>query len=319
MGAAVMQRGARAMVDFMKVPARRASTHAALLLLATLAGCGQRLSPEVEGSGASAATGAGSSETPTGESSAGETQASPSATGDSDPSSTSMSGSSEENETETESSPGLGEPCDFREQNCVEGQKCAPLPDDADEDGYINRCVLRTGDKQRGEPCTFIGGLEDYDDCDLGHLCWSIEAQGPGACVAQSSNELPDGCLPTELNTAAFGLAVVVCLPACDPRVDGCPDPLECWFSSEDFRCDWLPQQSLGEGEACADDDSGECNPGLYCAPGSALLGCEFDRCCTPYCTTGEPEACAPGLQCNQLFDVGFAPEGLEDLGICIL
>ena len=60
-----------------------------------------------------------------------------------------------------------------------------------------------------------------------------------------------------------------------------------------------------------------ECEPGSMCADASKNSKCDglALRCCTAYCDLGDSN-CSDGV-CVPFFEMGAAPMGLENLGLC--
>lgn len=220
--------------------------------------------------------------------------------------------------------PPPGEDCDPWAQDCPEGQKCTL--DGGFEDAH---CVEVMPDpKGDGEPCSVFGEpLGGVDDCGFGLACYPIDPDtGQGTCVPIcTAAGGSDGCA----DPARFcwpicqSCYVGVCLDACDPRGDECPEGQVC--APESY---WL-------GFLCIIDASGgakqygseceyvnDCGAGLLCAPPDWVPGCASGSgCCTPYCDVTQP-ACPDaelGVECRAWYSEGQAPAGLEALGMCML
>ncbi len=85
---------------------------------------------------------------------------------------------------------------------------------------------------------------------------------------------------------------------------------------------------------SCAVDASGDagaygdpceflnvCDPGLACLNPENLPDCDMQNagCCTPFCDLGNPSCPDQALNCTAWFEEGQAPNGFENLGICVL
>ena len=74
--------------------------------------------------------------------------------------------------------------CDIFRQDCGDGEKCVPWA--ADGAGWnATRCSPVLGTGVAGDPCTVEGtATSGFDDCAFGHLCWDVDDQLHGTCVA---------------------------------------------------------------------------------------------------------------------------------------
>lgn len=222
--------------------------------------------------------------------------------------------------------------CDLEEQNCPAGQKCNPSSIGC---GSITCgepiCVPVVRDPQPpGAPCSVLGDGEDgTDDCELGSVCLFFHEEGVGHCRALCNVEThrpidttcpPDTvCLPIACQSCFWSY----CEAPCDPRDPGtCEAGQACVVAPDATKC--VLDSSGDEGEAgdpCTFLNS--CDPGLHCAGAMYVAGCTSnDGCCSPYCSTDQPNTCpgeAQGEQCLPLFEEGMAPSGLDTLGLCAL
>ena len=209
--------------------------------------------------------------------------------------------------------------CDNFEQNCNEGEKCAPW---ASPDGTWmgNKCVQIHGDGTAGEPCTAEGeGLTGVDDCALGHLCWNVDMLGQGKCYA-----LCTGTSATPVCAEGFaclGMDIIwLCLRKCDPLLQDCPNSEVCVNVNEEFVCE--PDASGDEGQF---NDPCEyvnaCDSGLVCSLSiktSAACNQQIDGCCTPFCMIPDGPCPNPDQSCVPWH--GFEPPpGEEDIGQCAI
>ncbi len=82
--------------------------------------------------------------------------------------------------------------------NCVEGEKCAPLPPGVDGPSPDSEgiCVDLLGNAGLGEPCTDMIG-SPQDTCDPGLLCWVEGDAEDGRCIAY--------CDPSEVGMSCGG------------------------------------------------------------------------------------------------------------------
>jgi hypothetical protein len=77
-------------------------------------------------------------------------------------------------------------------------------------------------------------------------------------------------------------------------------------------------------GDPCEYDNV--CDPGLYCAPAEAVPGCQGSiGCCSEWCDTtaqnpnSQCSGEAGGQECVPFFDMGNAPPGFDDVGVCAI
>ena len=88
-----------------------------------------------------------------------------------------------------------------------------------------------------------------------------------------------------------------------------------------------------GDVFVCAPDASGDvgavgdgceysngCDPGHTCLNGEYVAGCNDQYCCSMFCDLGLADPClAYGMQCVGWWEQGMAPQGFEDVGICVV
>lgn len=220
---------------------------------------------------------------------------------------------------------GISDPCNIFKQDCPAGMKCMPYADDGGGSWNNDKCVPVVEDpKQLGESCFAAeGGVGGVDDCDLGLMCWDVDAQNQGICFELCSGG-PDvaTCKAPKTSCAVYGEATLaLCLPWCDPLAQDC-DPWDV--------CIGIP---AGEGFYCVGDASGdegqlhdpcmyegECDAGLWCVDSASAVECDQmqETCCEPVCDLSLPESCpGAGQVCNAYFDEGMAPMGCENVGYC--
>jgi len=213
--------------------------------------------------------------------------------------------------------------CDVFKQNCSAGEKCVPWGCKGSTwHGTI--CVKVTGDGVAGDPCTVEGDkVSGVDDCAFGHICWEVDDQLHGTCVAQctgtpSEPQCAEGSSCVIVNEGV----VVVCLRDCDPLLQDCLNGDLCLSSPEGFIC--APDASGVEGQVndpCEFTNS--CDPGLVCRDtATASSACQQGPtgCCTPYCKFPGAPCPNPDQACVQWFDPMMPiPPGDEDIGVCAI
>jgi len=218
---------------------------------------------------------------------------------------------------------GITNECDIWAQDCATGEKCMPWANDGGGSWNATRCSpLDDNPAQPGDSCTVDGsGVSGIDNCDLSSMCWNVDGDtNLGVCVGfceggEASPVCPDpstGCSVTNSGV------LILCLPFCDPLLQDCSDTEACYPEPNGFFCS--PNAS---GKAGAYGDECEflnaCDQGLYCADAAAVPGCAGAAgCCSEFCDTTEPVACmGAGQECTAYYEVGQAPPGYEDTGVC--
>jgi len=208
--------------------------------------------------------------------------------------------------------------CDVFLQDCPEGEKCAAVSVDG---GYWNRarCVPVTGTDVAGDPCTAESVADGLDSCVKGAMCWGVDMDGNGTCVAQcgGSPDVPT-CPDKGICTISSQGFLNICLPTCDPLLQDCGVGRACYPINDGFTC--VPDDSGDMGEA---NDPCEfinaCEVGLFCgAPAFVGAGCAPGSmgCCTPFCEFPEGACPNPDQECVQWFDPAMLPEGDSWLAI---
>jgi hypothetical protein len=147
---------------------------------------------------------------------------------------------------------------------------------------------------------------------------------GDGVCRAFCDINNPNSCDNAGLFDAdciAHNNGILpLCEDRCHPLQMDCEGMLGCYaIGDQGFAC-VLPGYEEGQGndgDGCYMIQS--CKPGLICAAGDGQIGCMADACCTPFCdASGDGSECvAIGEECVPYYEIGMAPMGFEDVGIC--
>lgn len=220
-----------------------------------------------------------------------------------------------------------GDPCDPWSQDCPHGMKCTWYADDGGSSWNNTKCVpVLENPAQEGEPCVAPnGGVGGIDDCDLGLMCWDVDAENQGYCIALCHGSPEDPfCDAPALVCAVYQDGFGLCLTGCDPLLQDC-DPSDVCIAT-----------STGGGFLCVLDASGDagqqhdpcmyanaCDPGLWCAPTTAAAECDQNAtgCCQPFCDLSDPDAdakCGDGEQvCTPYYGDERPPPELADVGYC--
>jgi len=218
---------------------------------------------------------------------------------------------------------GILESCDLWQQSCPPGEKCAAWANDGGNAWNATHCVPVVDDPaQVGDPCTVEDpGTSGIDDCALGSMCWNLDADLEGTCVGLCGGSEEDPICVEEGTACALSNdgVLILCLPTCDPVLQGCDEGQACYPFNDLFLClPDVPVEDGGPGDSC--EDIAVCDPGLFCALPELVPGCVSAGCCTPYCNITDPmPACLTGQVCTPYYEAGMAPEGFEDIGICTL
>ncbi len=229
---------------------------------------------------------------------------------------------------------GVSIECSVWDQDCDEGQKCAPWANDGGNAWNATKCVpIDPAMNQPGDACSVEGsGVSGVDSCDVSSMCWNVDGKtNMGTCVAfcTGSEAAPVCDNPSTSCSIANEGVLILCLPTCDPNLQDCPEGEACYGIDTSYVC--APDAS---GEMGAYPDPCEfinaCDAGSFCLDASLYPteACDgASGCCTPTCIVGDPGACpgAPaGVECVPWFQDGERPPpaecgGSDELGICSL
>lgn len=212
--------------------------------------------------------------------------------------------------------------CSTWTQNCPAGEKCNAWANDGGNSWNATRCVdIVNNPDDVGEVCSVEGsGVSGSDSCVEGAICWNVDAEtNLGECVAYcSGSELAPQCPGDTVCVVSNGGVLPLCHQPCDPLAQNCPATEACYLVGDAFVCSPDASGTGGfAGDPC--EFINVCNPGLGCVNADALPNCfGVVGCCTPFCDVDAP-ACAAGLDCVAIFEVGQAPPGQDDVGYCAL
>ncbi len=211
--------------------------------------------------------------------------------------------------------------CDVFAQDCPEGEKCAPWADGGGSSWNATKCMPVTGDGQPGDPCTAPeGGVSGLDDCAEGALCWDIDEQSQGACIAMCGGTTDAPVCPEETSCVSVNNDVLnLCFPDCDPLAQDCPFDKVCLLVENAFICVIEAQSNAGVFDDC--QFANDCMKGLLCSEASWAVEChpESEACCLPMCDLGDPEGVCPGVgqSCVSIYAPGMAPPKYANVGVC--
>ena len=234
---------------------------------------------------------------------------------------------------------GVSNECNYFAQDCPEGQKCNPWAWDGGTALNGTRCVpIVDHPHQEGEVCKALEYMSGLDTCDHNMMCWDVDPETlDGMCVAFCDGNEANPCCEDENKVCGGSKEWLICLETCDPLapiggpaeeteegLDMCPVGCACYPQNEDFVC--APDNS---GDMGAPGDPCEfinvCDPGSFCLGAAAITTCESAGCCVPACDLDDPladETCAafdPGTSCEAWYASDQAPQGYEDVGVCVV
>lgn len=218
--------------------------------------------------------------------------------------------------------------CDPYAQDCPDGEACKPASTDGDGAWDASICTkIMPNPGSVGDKCTVDGAVSGNDSCDKGAMCWNVNMEGEGVCVAlcKGSPMQPSCDEAGTLCVIANDGVLNLCLPTCEPLLpDSCPGEL----------C--LPNPQGEAGYACILDASGDggqidqpcayangCKPGLLCVGVALSMKCDqgASGCCQPYCDKDMPPdgQCDVngGQTCLDIYEMGMDPPGYENVGVC--
>jgi hypothetical protein len=216
--------------------------------------------------------------------------------------------------------------CDVWTQDCPVGEKCMPYSGDGDNAWESLKCVpVKEPAGSIGDKCTVEGGgTSGIDSCAKGAMCWSVDPEtGEGTCVEQCTGS-PD--MPKCSSAETFCLianegVLTLCLPGCDPLLQGCPNGDLC-----------VPNPMDPNSFICVIDASGEegqewdvceyanaCDAGLLCANPALATECDPQGagCCLPFCDLKMPACNGANQECLAWYEEGQAPPQYVDVGVC--
>ncbi|MFV8753120.1 ribulose phosphate epimerase [Nannocystaceae bacterium ST9] len=210
--------------------------------------------------------------------------------------------------------------CDPFAQDCPDGEKCVPYSTREGGTWDFNKCVPVLGDGEPGDPCVWAGAVDATDDCGASSICWNateVEGQLVGTCAPLcGGTALEPICAPGTTCLITNDASITICQPTCDPLAQDCGEGLGCYWLFPDFFCIFTAAVNLSIGEPC--HHLNDCTPGNTCVDLFELPGCD-GACCTSWCDLSDPVCSLAQTECVAFFDVGEAPAGLEQLGVCAL
>jgi hypothetical protein len=220
--------------------------------------------------------------------------------------------------------------CSIWDQDCAEGEKCAPWSVEADLIPDEVRCCPEDANAvQPGDECV----VEDYlgsclDNCELGSMCLDFDGDGMGTCQKFCGGSAENPTCEADQECFIYFAGVPFCFDKCDPLLQDCPAGQGCYPDEEapggtGFLCMPTIGSSLA-GDLCWLLSG--CAPGLLCVTPEFVPGCnENFGCCTPLCDVEEaPDPCPdvdPALACVSWYVGGQEPPDVsyQNVGACVI
>ena len=214
----------------------------------------------------------------------------------------------------------LSASCDVFSQDCPEGEKCVPYGSTGGA-WDAEKCVQVTGEGAAGEDCNYGGTVDATDDCDEQSYCWNaqdVEGQLTGVCAPFCMGTPDDPLCDEGACLISNEGSVALCLDTCDPLMDECGEGLGCSWAGASFTFACLvTTEDIVSGEPCG--YANDCGQGSTCLAFDAHPMCNGSACCADFCAMDDPDACPdPQLECAPFFAESVAPEGYENLGVCL-
>lgn len=201
--------------------------------------------------------------------------------------------------------------CSFTDQDCGEGERCAPWANDGGSTWNALRCVPTDANPDGlGETCQVEGShVSGVDSCDVGLWCGPEDAVDKLELSGTCHQLCNAGPCPVGETCVVPGLGGIgVCQETCDPIDGACPGTQACMPAGFGFACHVAEPKSL----------EGECFAASHCAAGSVCIdapqcGDDGESCCVPYCDLDAPD-CPDGQTCA---DFGSPLPAHENVGYC--
>ena len=210
-------------------------------------------------------------------------------------------------------------------QHRAPGQKCMPYSNDGSGTWNDAMCSdIDPAPDKLGASCSVVdSGTSGIDSCAAGSMCFNLppgELDG-GTCTpfCKGSAQNPTCSDPKTSCAVSNGGFLALCLTNCDPLASNCKAGQVCVPNNTagTFVCVLDASNGADQGDSCAYANG--CSPGFICITGDYVQNCNKNACCTAFCDTTLPNTCAgnPAVTCIPFYEVGTAPPGYEDVGIC--
>lgn len=203
--------------------------------------------------------------------------------------------------------------CSVSEQDCAEGEKCAPWANDGGGVWTALRCVpIDSEPDALGEACFVEGSFASgIDSCELGLFCTPSSPDSlrsnDGVCAALCGT---GSCAEGTICVTPGTINVGACGEICDPlAVDTCPAVQACLPAGLGFGCHFI--EDLGGGGPCG--ATAECSAAEVCMDASQCNEGRGETCCARFCDLEAPD-CPDGQTCT---DYGSPLSAYSAVGFC--
>jgi hypothetical protein len=205
--------------------------------------------------------------------------------------------------------------CDVIKQDCTDPNKskCTYVDDGTATNNYIPICVMPTGTKMTGDPCSRINGMASgvgYDDCAKGDFCTGAGTLSRPPmdhcrswCTSDDECKSSETCLGAFANATKTAFLTGLCTPTCTAFGNDCAQGFNCsnlyvTVDAMDVRLACRQTGTVPNGGVCTSD--------LDCVADTICIVPKkgSPRICSQLCDmTSHP--CSNGQQCfRYLMDV---------------
>jgi hypothetical protein len=176
------------------------------------------------------------------------------------------------------------------------------------------------GNGMVGEACLYGGIVDATDDCDESSACWDVmdvNGESIGTCAPFCSGTPDAPICPPGLSCLQGNDSIAFCVDDCNPLTQECPNGEACFWTNDSFTCVFTTQD-IPTGEPCGFIN--DCAEGNMCVSAQSLPNCNGPNCCAAFCDLdcGMGVCPQPGTECVPFFDMGLAPLGSADVGVCL-
>ena len=140
-------------------------------------------------------------------------------------------------------------------------------------------------------------------------------------CVGDANNPMCEDPMTTCL--VSNDGVLTLCLQQCDPLTQDCPGNDLCIPNPQDNNAFLCILDASGDAGVAFDpcEYINSCDKGFLCANPTIATECDpmAIGCCMPFCDTSVMPAMCPGANqvCLPWYEMGTAPPGYENVGIC--
>lgn len=214
--------------------------------------------------------------------------------------------------------------CDPWAQDCPSTEKCTWYSSDGSYIWDETKCVPLARDPvQIGVECSAVGdGITGVDNCDLGAMCWDVNAEGIGYCVPLCEGVPSDGTCAEKFYCQVYAHGLSLCFETCHPLLQDCVAPTSVCLPNDSSVFTCMPDTSGNEGQIHGTCGQTTCDPGNICLFPESAIECNVNSqgCCEPFCDTTLLNDCpGQGQECIPYYKIDPIPPGYENVGYCAL